>query len=117
MCQSAHPLANLPGLRHIENMAVPLDLLRAMLALLCLFFAHFLGRSIVRVRRGVQKPRHLYGWLIRALITAAVIFWRGGWDAITIASFALSAGSLGLGIWMEQRPRQEEDLTREIFRV
>jgi hypothetical protein len=45
-----------------------MDFLRVVLGLFCLFFAHFLGRSIVRV-----------------------------------------------GAWDEQRPKKQEDLTREIF--
>jgi hypothetical protein len=101
-------------LRHIESM-IPLDFLRGILGLLSIFFAHFLGRSIVRVRRGVQRPRHLYGWLIRESLAAGAILWHRGWDAISIVFLGLSAVSLALGIWDEQRPKKQEDLTRQIF--
>jgi hypothetical protein len=34
---------------------------------------------------------------------------------LTIVAFTLSAASLVVGIWDEQRPKKQEDLTREIF--
>jgi len=91
-----------------------MDLLRVVLGLLCLFFAHFLGRSIVRVRRG-QGARSLYGWLIRTAIAGGAISWRRGLDDIAIAVFTLAAASLAVGVWDEQRPKKQEDLTKEIF--
>jgi hypothetical protein len=96
-------------------MPIPLDILRVILGLLCIFFAHFLGRSIVRVRRGLQRPRNLYGWLIRFIITAGAILWRRGFDVISIVVFVLAAASLALGVWDEQRPKRQEDLTKQIF--
>jgi hypothetical protein len=95
-------------------MPIPVELLRVALGLLCLFFAHFLGRSMVRVRRG-QKPRVLYGWIIRTAITAGAIVWRRGLDGLAIAAFTLAAASMVLGAWDEQRPKKEDDLTKEIF--
>ena len=95
-------------------MPIPFDFLRLVLGLFCLFFAHFLGRSIVRVRRG-GKPRSLYGWLIRTVITAGAILWRRGLDGISIGVFTLAAAVLVLGAWDEQRPKKQEDLTKEIF--
>jgi len=101
-------------LRHIESMPIPLDVLRVVLGLLGLFFAHFLGRSIVRVQRG-RPARSLYGWLIRTLICCAAVLWRRGLDGISIAVFTLSAASLVIGAWDEQRPKKQDDLTKEIF--
>lgn len=96
-------------------MPIPVGFLRVLLGLFCVFFAHFLGRSMVRVRRG-QNPRGLYGWLIRMAIAAGVLVWRRGLDGVAIAMLTLSAASLVVGAWEEQRPKkQEEDLTREIF--
>lgn len=99
---------------HIKTMPIPLDTLRVLVALLGLFFAHFLGRSIVRVRRG-QNPRSLYGWLLRTLIAEGAILWHRGLDTLAIVAFTLSAVSFVVGFWDEQRPKKEEDLTREIF--
>jgi len=112
--QAARPLANGPRLRHIGSMPIPFDVLRVVLGLFCLFFAHFLGRSIVRVRRG-QNPRGLYGWIVRTVLASGAILWRRGLDGISIAIFTLSAASLVIGAWDEQRPKKQEDLTKEIF--
>ena len=95
-------------------MPIPLDVLRVVLGLLCLFFAHLLGRSIVRARRG-QGARSLYGWLIRTAITAGAILWHRGLDNIAIVVFTLALASLAVGMWDEQRPKKQEDLTKEIF--
>ena len=95
-------------------MPIPLNVLRCFLGLLCLFFAHFLGRSIVRVQHG-QRPRSLYGWLVRTLIAGGAILWHGGVDTITIVAYTLSAMSLVVGAWDEHRPKNQDDLTKEIF--
>lgn len=95
-------------------MPIPVDVLRVVLGLLCVFFAHFLGRAIIRVRRG-RPARSLYGWLIRTVITAGAILWRRGLDTVAIVMFTLAAASLVIGAWDEQRPKKHEDLTREIF--
>ena len=114
MWQAAEALANAAGLSQIENMPIPLNVLRCFLGLLCLFFAHFLGRSIVRVQHG-QRGRSLAGWLIRTLIAAGAILWHRGLDTITIVFYTLSAMSLVIGAWDEQRPKPQDDLTKEIF--
>jgi hypothetical protein len=114
-CQPAEPLANPSRVRHIEDMPIPVDFLRSILGLLCVFFAHFLGRSVVRVRRGLQRPRHLYGWLLRTLVTLVFVFWHRGWDGISIAVLTLVTVTLVLGIWDEHRPKEQEDLTKQIF--
>jgi hypothetical protein len=85
-------------------MPIPMDFLRIVLGLFCLFFAHFLGRSIVRMRRGRQGARSFYGWLIRTAIAAGAILWHRGLDGIAIGAFTLAAASLVVGVWDEQRP-------------
>jgi len=95
-------------------MPIPVDFLRVLLGLFCLFFAHFLGRSIVRMRRG-QSARGFYRWLIRTAIAAGAILWQRGLDNIAIAAYTLAAASLVVGVWDEQWPKKQEDLTREIF--
>jgi hypothetical protein len=91
-----------------------MDVLRVVLGLLCLFFAHLLGRSMVRAWRGLGA-RSLYGWLLRTAITAGAILWGRGLDGIAIVAFTLAAASLAVGMWDEQRPKKQEDLTKEIF--
>jgi hypothetical protein len=94
---------------------IPLEILRVAVGLLLLFFAHFLGRSIVRVRAGRQQPRSVVGWIVRTLIAVFLILWRRGFDSISIAALALAAAALALGIWEESRPKRQEDLTKQIF--
>ena len=95
-------------------MPIRVDILRVVLGLLCLLFAHFLGRSMVRVRRG-RPARSLYGWLVRLAIAAGAVVWRSGLDNLAIGVFTLAAASLVIGVWDEQRPKKQEDLSKEIF--
>ena len=88
--------------------------MRVVLGVLCVFFAHFLGRSVVRVRRG-RPARGMYGWILRLTIGGAALMWRSGLDTLAIVMFTMSAAALVIGVWDEQRPKKEEDLTREIF--
>jgi hypothetical protein len=44
-----------------------------------------------------------------------VLVWRHGLDGIAIAVFTLTAASLVVEAWDEQRPKKQEDLTKEIF--
>jgi hypothetical protein len=97
-------------------MPIPLDILRGVLGLLCVFFAHFLGRSIVRVRHGAPA-RSLYGWLIRAAITVGAILWHRGLDNVAIVAFTLAAASLVVGVWDEQRPKKREDSSQTDLRL
>jgi hypothetical protein len=96
-------------------MPIPLDFLRGVLGMLAILFAHLLGRSIVRVRRGSARPRYLYGWLIRMLLCAGAVLWRSGLDRISIVVFVLAAASLALGAWSELRPKKQEDVVGKIF--
>ena len=96
-------------------MAVPIEFWRGALGLLCLFFAHMAGRSAAGVRAGRLKLSRLYGWLLRTTLCAAALLFRRDADALVIAVYTLALGAFALGWWVAQRPRQEEDLTGEIF--
>lgn len=96
-------------------MPVPIDLLRGVLGLLCVFFAHWLGRSVARVRRG-ERPGGLFRWTVRTVLTGLAVAWRYGMDGIMIAVLIGAAASAALGAWLEWRPPEpEEDLTEQIF--
>ncbi len=98
-------------------MAVPLEFLRGVLGLLCVSFGHMAGRSAVRVRKGEQRVSKLYGWIIRATITALAVAWRHGLDGVTVMVLAAAVVSAAAGAWIESRPRKpEEDLSKELFR-
>ncbi len=94
---------------------IPLELLRGILLLLCLFFAYSFGRAVVRVRRGERGAR-AYGWGIRTAVTAAALAWRHALDLTVIGAWVLGGAAFALGVWVETRPRTpQEDLTRQIF--
>jgi hypothetical protein len=96
-------------------MPVPFGLLRGMLGLLCLFFAHFLGRSWIRFRRGSEKISRLIAWTLRTVVTLLGVLWFRPLDAFAIVVIVLGAVSLAAGLFLEWQPKHEEDLTRTIF--
>jgi hypothetical protein len=96
-------------------MPVPIEFLRGVLGLLCLFFAHLAGRTAWAVRTGRAKTSRLYAWIIRTTVCAGALLFRHSVDGVAIAVFALAAVAAGAGWWVESRPKKEEDLTREIF--
>jgi hypothetical protein len=96
-------------------MPIPFGLLRGMLGLLCIFFAHYFGRSWVRFRAGRERYSRLIAWGLRTAVTVLGLLWPRGLDAVAIAFFVLSACAMAAGAYMELRPRHEEDLTRTIF--
>lgn len=94
-------------------MPVPIDLLRAVLGLLCVFFAHWLGRSAARARRGGKHG--LFRWTVRTVLTGLAVAWRYGLDGVMIAVLLGAAASAGLGAWLESRPpKPGEDLSEQI---
>ena len=95
---------------------MPFGLLRGMLGLLCLFFAHFLGRSWIRFRRGSEKISRLIAWTLRTVVTLLGVLWFRPLDAFAIVVIVLGAVSLAAGFFLEWQPKHEEDLTRTIFR-
>lgn len=112
-------IANAGALRQIENMRpsqVPFELLRGVLLVLGIFFAHFLGRSIARVRRGDQRLSGVYAWALRTLVAGAAVAWPYGLDATTLGAWTLALAALAAGIWVGTRPRRApDDPSKEIF--
>jgi hypothetical protein len=94
--------------------AVPLGVLRGCLALLGLFFAHMLGRSVAKSVRRDPKPR-VTGWAIRSVLVLAAVSWRAGIDSVTILAWLLAVLGFVAGYLLEKRPRKREDLTDVIF--
>src|SRR5215469_3993195 len=96
-------------------MPVNLDFLRGVLGVLAVFFAHMTGRSAVAVHRGTQKRSRLYAWIIRTAVCGGAVTLRHRLDFIDIGVWAIAAVAFTIGWWAESRPREEEDLTGEIF--
>lgn len=97
-------------------MPVPIELLRAVLVLLAVFFGFMLGRSSALVYRGVQGKSRMYGWLVRTVLTVLAATWRHGVDRLVVILLAAVALAVAGGAWDALRPRKPpEDLSRRIF--
>jgi hypothetical protein len=93
-----------------------LFVLKFAIALMCIAFAHFLGRSIARKpprgRRGLSTP----SWALRTLLAAGALAWPSGINWFAATAYALAAVSAALGYFLASRPKKfDEDLTRRMF--
>src|SRR5437870_2747512 len=96
-------------------MPVPMEFLRDVLGLLCVFFAYMSGRSATIVRQGIGKRTRLYGWAIRMVLCGVVLIYRHGADALAIGVWALAALAFAGGMWGASHQKPHEDLTHQIF--
>jgi hypothetical protein len=96
-------------------MRVPLEFWRGVLALLGLFFAYMLGRTWVNWRAGAVRLARLNAWILRTVLCALAVGWRHPVDASLIGIYVLFAVAFCGGMWQQSHPRQEEDLSRQIF--
>jgi hypothetical protein len=90
------------------------ELMRGLLALLSLVFAHFFGRAIGKVILKRPKPR-ITGWALRTALAVLGLSWRAGMDRLMVTTCVLAAIACVLGVFLERRPRRQEDLTGVIF--
>ncbi len=94
---------------------MPLGLIRAVLGLLTVFFAHFLGRSLMRWKQKRIPGGRMAPWLLRFALSLGAILWSGGWDATAIVTIVVAGAAGAYGAWQERKPAEPEDLTRQIF--
>lgn len=94
---------------------MPIEFLRGVLGLMCLFSAYMAGRAGAAVRLGRQKKSRLYAWILRTLVCAGAVAFRREADGTVIVVWVLAAALAGVGAWQENRPVKTEDLTHEIF--
>jgi len=96
-------------------MAVSFLPLRILLGALCVFFAHYLGRSLAARSRARATNAQVMRWGLRVVVTGLGAAW-GAPDWVTFLSLGLAASSGGLGFYLIWRPQPPaEDLTREMF--
>ena len=88
---------------------------QTLLGALGVLFAHFLGRSAVRLQRGAVKRGVTIGWALRTTVCVYAVFYFGGLHWPFILVFALAAASLTGGVWLESRPKKVEDLSKIMF--
>ena len=97
-------------------MPVPIEFLRGVLGLLCIFFAHMVGRSASSAGRGRGKLSRVYAWAIRTTLCAGALLFRHSLDGVALGVYALALLAAGAGWWDERRERQQEDVSGEMFR-
>jgi len=64
----------------------------------------------VRLHRNKQPYSKALTWVLRITLCVFAVFWRWGLDATSIATLALVAAGLALGVFIEQRPRHDEEI-------
>jgi len=94
---------------------VPLNIIRAVLGLLTIFFAHFLGRALVYSFERRSPRVRLGPWLIRFALALGAIIWSGGLDTTAVVTLVLATAAGGYGAWRQARPQKTEDLVRQMF--
>jgi hypothetical protein len=94
---------------------VPMEFVRGVLALLCLFFGHMGGRAAAAVAQGRQRMPRLLTWLLRMFVCFGALAFRHPIDTVVIAVWALEIALFAAGYWMVLHQKPPEDLTHEIF--
>ncbi len=88
---------------------LPIQLLRLIVLFMLVFFAHFLGRAIARLRRQGQPLVKALTWILRTSVALLAIVWTGGLDYLTIVSLLLAAVSFAWGMYRERHPPHAEE--------
>jgi hypothetical protein len=94
---------------------VPMEFIRGVLALLCLFFGHMGGRAAAAVAKGRQPQHRVFTWIVRMLLASGALVFRHPIDTLVIAVWALELAFFGAGYWLVVNQKPPEDLTHEIF--
>ncbi len=98
-------------------MPVRFLILRFLLAVMCIGFAHMWGRGVgrrepVRIRRGTGVT----SWTLRTLAAAAGLLWGTGPDLLAVASYALAAAGWTIGYHRARHPKwPDENLVKQMF--
>ncbi len=90
--------------------------IRCLLGLLCIAFAHMLGRSAYRKFKAQARDSYFLRWALRTGVTGLGAMWHGGLDALSLSILAVSIASGAAGFYRERHPPgPEEDLSKMIF--
>jgi hypothetical protein len=90
--------------------------IRLILGALAAGFACMFGQSWLRLRKGRAKRFQTMAWAFRTMAALGGTLWHSRTDWVAIGAVILAALAFGLGVYLEWRPkRQEEDLTDIIF--
>ena len=91
-------------------------LLRIVLGLMCIVFAHLLGRSLAKKQQARKRGLRASSWTLRTLLAGGVLVWPYGIDWLAAVAYILAVASAVLAFYLQSRPKRvEEDLTRTMF--
>lgn len=94
---------------------VPIEFLRGVAGVACIFFAHMTGRCYAAVRSGRQRPNRMYLWIFRTLLCAGLLAIRHEIDGMAVAVWIFAAAAFGAGLYAMSHRKPPEDLTHQIF--
>src|SRR5689334_21221898 len=94
---------------------VPMEFIRGVLALLCLFFGHMGGRAAGAVAKGRQPGRRLFTWIVRMVLASGALLVRHPIDTLVLAVWGLELALFGARYWLVVNQKPPEDLSHEIF--
>jgi hypothetical protein len=94
---------------------VPVEFIRGVLGLSCLFFGHMGGRCAANLAKGGVRASKLYTWVLRMLVCSVGLVIRHPVDPLVIGIWVLEAAAFGAGYWMVLHQKPPEDLTHQIF--
>ncbi len=77
--------------------------------------AYMLGRSMVAVRKGWQRPSRLYGWIVRAVLCLGALMIRHPLDTTVFVVWLMAAVAFAAAFWSASKEKPHEDLTHTIF--
>ena len=94
---------------------LPIEFIRGVFGLLCLFFGFMGGHAVAAFAKGRVPGRRVFTWFARMIICSAGLVIRSPIDTIAIAVWVAEIAMFALGYWMVQNEKPAEDLTHEIF--
>jgi hypothetical protein len=94
---------------------VPIEFMRGVVGLLCLFFGYMGGRAAAAVAKRLQPASRLFTWILRMVVASALLVFRTPIDTLVIGVWTTEMALFGLGYWLVTNQKPPEDLTHEIF--
>jgi len=92
-----------------------MPLLRALIGLLAIFFAHYLGRSAVGLVQRRETRARTISWALRTTVCVLAVFWHYGPDTLALIVFVLVVLSLLSGVWAQLHPPKDEGVVEKMF--
>jgi len=90
-------------------------LLRAVIGLLAVFFAHYLGRSTVALVQRREARFRTITWTLRVTVCVMAVLWGVGLDVLSVMVLVLALLSLAGGVWRQLHPPKHEGLVEQMF--